>query len=132
MFSKCYSLIRASLVNTSSTVRFTEAFANCSKLNSIGELDISQASESAYSEIMYNSFLSCYSLTTANIKNVKTPLNFSFSPLLSKNSILYLINNEAATSAITIKLATYAYDKWANDADVVAALANHPNISLSK
>jgi hypothetical protein len=54
------------------------------------------------------------------------------SALLSKDSLLYLINNEAATSAITIKLASYAYTRLAEDADVVAALANHPNISLAK
>jgi hypothetical protein len=54
------------------------------------------------------------------------------SALLSKESLLYLINNEAATSAITIKLASYAYDRWATDTDIVAALANHPNISISK
>jgi hypothetical protein len=46
--------------------------------------------------------------------------------------LLYLINNEAATSAITIKLAPYAYTRLAEDADVVAALAAHPNISISQ
>jgi hypothetical protein len=51
---------------------------------------------------------------------------------LSKESLLYLINNEAATSAITIKLASYAYTRLANDADIVAALAAHPNISISQ
>jgi hypothetical protein len=51
---------------------------------------------------------------------------------LSKESLLYLINNEAATSAITIKLASYAYTRLAEDADVVAALAAHPNISISQ
>jgi hypothetical protein len=81
---------------------------------------------------MSNMFYNCYSLTTANLKNVKLAYQLNNSALLSKESLLYLINNEAATSAITIKLASYAYDKWATDPDIVAALANHPNISISK
>lgn len=77
-------------------------------------------------------FYSCYSLTHANLKNVKLAYLLSQPALLSKDSLLYIINNEAATSATTIKLASYAYDKWATDPDIVAALANHPNISISK
>ena len=74
----------------------------------------------------------CKSLTFANIKNAKHAYQLSASALLSKESLLYLINNEAATSAITIKLASYAYTRLATDADVVAALAAHPNISISQ
>lgn len=81
---------------------------------------------------MSNMFYYCYSLTHANLKNVKLAYDLSKATLLSKDSLLYLINNEAATSAITIPLASYAYDRWATDVDVVAALANHPNISLAK
>jgi hypothetical protein len=72
------------------------------------------------------------SLTNIRIKNLKVNFVVQTSDFLSKESILYIINNEAATAAITITLAAYAYDKWATDADVVAALANHPNISISK
>lgn len=81
---------------------------------------------------MEGMFSSCYSLTHANLKNVKLACDLSVLKLLTKDSLLYLINNEAAESAITIKLASYAYDRWATDADIVAALANHPNISLAK
>ena len=80
----------------------------------------------------YNMFYKCPCLTHVYLKNVKKAYQLNNSALLSKESILYLINNEAADSAITIKLASYAYDKWATDPDVVAALANHPNISLAK
>jgi hypothetical protein len=77
-------------------------------------------------------FSNCSSLTHVNLKNAKLAYDLSKANLLSKESLLYIINNEVATSAITIKLASYAYTRLANDADVVAALANHPNISLSK
>lgn len=76
-------------------------------------------------------FYYCYSLTHANLKGVAKACVLDYSALLSKESLLYLIDNETATSAITIKLATYAYERLANDADVVAALTNHPNISLA-
>ena len=76
-------------------------------------------------------FRDCSSLTTANLKNVTMACQLNYSALLSKESLLYLINNEAATSATTITLASYAYTRLAEDADVVAALANHPNISLA-
>ena len=81
---------------------------------------------------MSSMFSNCYSLTHANLKNVKLDFQLNNSALLSKESLLYLINNEAATSAITIKLASYAYTRLAEDADVVAALTAHPNISISQ
>ena len=81
---------------------------------------------------MSSMFSTCRSLIHVNLKNAKLAYQLSSSALLSKESLLYLINNEAATSAITIKLASYAYTRLANDADIVAALAAHPNISLAK
>jgi hypothetical protein len=77
-------------------------------------------------------FGECFSLTHVNLKNAKLSCQLNNSALLSKESLLYLINNEVATSAITIKLASYAYTRLAEDADVVAALAAHPNISLAQ
>jgi hypothetical protein len=66
------------------------------------------------------------------LKNAKLAYQLNYPTLLSKESLLYLINNEVATSAITIKVATYAYSRLANDPDIVAALANHPNISIAQ
>jgi hypothetical protein len=81
---------------------------------------------------MSSMFYYCYSLQTANIEGLKPALQVNNTILLSKESLLYIINNESATSAITIKLSSYCYDKYAEDADVVTALTNHPNISLAK
>lgn len=81
---------------------------------------------------MSQMFSDCSSLVTVPLKNVKLAYQLNNSALLSKESLLYIINNEVAASAITIKLASYAYTRLANDADVVAALANHPNISLAQ
>ena len=101
-------------------------FYNCYSLVSIPQLDTSSVTS------MGNMFYYCYSLTHANLKNAKLAYDLSWANLLSKESLLYLINNEAATSARTIKLASYAYTRLANDPDIVAALAAHPNISISQ
>ena len=126
MFNNCYSLTSIPMLDTSSVKNMSRMFYRCYSLTSIPMLDTSSVTN--MSDMFYN----CSSLTHANLKNVKLAYQLSNSALLSKESLLYLINNEAATSAITIKLASYAYDKWATDPDIVAALANHPNISLAK
>jgi hypothetical protein len=100
-------------------------FNGCYSLVSIPQLDTTNVKDMGY--MFYN----CNSLTHANIKNAALAYDLSKANLLSKESLLYLINNEAATSAITIKLASYAYTRLAEDADIVAALANHPNISIA-
>ena len=79
---------------------------------------------------MSSMFEGCASLTSANLENVATMCLFKYSALLRKESLLYIINNEAATSAIIIGLHPYAYERLAIDVDVLSALANHPRISL--
>ena len=150
MFSSCYSLISISMLDTSKVTNTGFMFQNCYSLSSIPMLDTSKVwyignmFQNCYSLIsipmldtskmtsMNYTFDNCYSLTNVNLKNVKSAYDLSPATLLTKGSLLYLINNEAAESAITIKLASYAYDRWATDPDIVAALANHPNISISK
>lgn len=77
-------------------------------------------------------FGGCFSLIHAYIKGLHESLKLSDSSLLSKDSLLYIINNETATSAITITLHTSAYARLATDPNITAALANHPNITLAK
>ena len=101
-------------------------FSSCYSLVSIPQLDTQKVTSMSYM------FGDCYSLVTANLKNAKLAYQLNNATKLSKESLLYIINNEAATSSITIKLSSYAYTRLANDADVVAALANHPNISISQ
>ena len=113
-------------IDTSAKTSLGYMFNNCYSLTAIPQLDTTNVTS------MSSMFLYCYSLTTAKLKNIKLAYQLNNSALLSKESLLYLINNEAATSAITIQLASYAYERLATDSDVVAALANHPNISISK
>lgn len=73
-----------------------------------------------------------------------TPINLEFfklknmaksqyinSPYFREDCIIYMIRNEAATSAITITLHADAYARAMANADIVAALQAHPNVSLA-
>ena len=80
----------------------------------------------------FSDFLSqAISLVNVELSGLKASLSLSDSPHLSVASILYMINNEAATSAITITLHATAYARATADADITAALANHPNVTLA-
>lgn len=69
-------------------------------------------------------------IKTINIKNLSKNIRFYNSKVLSKESVLYMINNSAATSAITIGLQQAVYDVMKDDADIIAALAEKTNITL--
>lgn len=126
MMKGCYSLVSIPQLNTTNVTSMNQMLTSCYSLVCIPELDTTNVISMSYM------LANCFSLTTANLKNVKISCQLDDSVQLSKESLLYLINNEAAESAITITLASYAYTRLAEDADIVAALANHPNITLSK
>lgn len=65
------------------------------------------------------------------IKNLKTSIDFQDSSNLTIKSILYMINNEAATSPITITLHADAYARAMADVEILAALETHTNVSLA-
>lgn len=69
-------------------------------------------------------------IKTITIKNLSKNIKFYNSNVLSKESVLYMINNSAATSAITIGLQRAVYDVMKDDADIIAALAEKTNITL--
>lgn len=69
-------------------------------------------------------------IKTITIKNLSKNIKFYNSNVLSKESVLYMINNSAATSAITIGLQQAVYDVMKDDADIIAALTEKTNITL--
>lgn len=125
MFNYCYSLTDIPQFDTRSVTNMASMFYYCRALVSISALDMDSVTSASYM------FDSCSSLAVANIKNVKFSSSFHSSAVLSKEALLCIINNEAATSAITITLNGYAYSRLATDAEVVSALANHTNVSLA-
>ena len=80
---------------------------------------------------VYDAFSNCTSLKTIMIKRLKVSISFPNASMLTSKSILYMIQNEAATSAITITLHADAYARAMANADIVAALQAHPNVSLA-
>ena len=69
-------------------------------------------------------------LITARFK-LKYDLGIYSSPNLSVKSVLYMINNEAATSPITITLHADVYNRCMANADILTALQAHTNVSLA-
>lgn len=70
-------------------------------------------------------------LETVRIYRISSSLKMHMCSKLTSKSILYMIQNEAATSAITITLHADAYARAMANADIVAALEAHPNVSLA-
>lgn len=125
MFNQCVSLREVNLADSSQVTNASSLFYMCTALRSINLLDLSSAT--SLGQILGY----CFNLDV-RIKNLKTSLTINTLFGLTKDNLIYLINNEASTSAITITLASYIYDKYSTDPDVVEALSNHPNITLAK
>ena len=77
------------------------------------------------------SFANTANIKTIKIQSFKNNVSFKKASMLTSKSILYMIQNEAATSAITITLHADAYARAMANADIVAALEAHPNVSLA-
>lgn len=71
-------------------------------------------------------------IETINIKGLKASIKFYNSQRLSKESVLYMINNSEATTTITIGLNKAVYDVMKNDIDVILALGEKSNIVLKQ
>lgn len=78
-------------------------------------------------------FYQAIGLEEVRIKGLKVSTNICFvhCPNLSVESILFMIENEAATSAITITLHADAYTRAIADTDIQTTLSTHTNISLA-
>lgn len=125
IFYLCSSIKRIILTSTSNVDNWDSAFYKCST-SDIVDVDMAKATT------ITSMFSLVYRCRTIRIKNIGVSINLNTCYKMDKESILYIINNEATISPITMTLATNVYDKYANDSDVLEALANHPNITLAK
>ena len=112
-------------IDTTGVTNMSGKFQNCYLLVSVPLFDTSSVTS------MSSMFQSCYSLAYINLNNLKISVAVSATSLLEKSSLLYMIENAAPTSAITITLSAYCYDKFSNDPDLVAALSAQPLVSLA-
>lgn len=74
-----------------------------------------------------DAFGDCISLTSLYIMNLKTSINVSWSPI-NNESIEFILNNAANTSAITISVSPYT---WYRLTDEIRELAKSKNITLA-
>lgn len=125
-FYKCSSLTALPDIDTSNITVMTDAFYECSKLEYIPLMDVSKAT--SFGSLFGN----CVLLTNVNIKGLQLSIRIADTNLLSKESLLYLLNNENATTPITVNVSEIVYNKYATDPDIVEALSNHPNVTLAK
>lgn len=77
-----------------------------------------------------NSFFGS-NIMTIKIKYLHQNIWIQRTKILTCKSILYMINNEAATTNITITLHPDTYSRAMANADIVAALEAHPLVSLA-
>lgn len=70
-------------------------------------------------------------IMTIKMRYLHQNVSFSNTAILTCKSILYMINNERAITNITITLHADAYARAMANADIVAALEAHPNVSLA-
>lgn len=125
MFAQCYSLIHLPYLSTVQLSNPTNMFDGCYALRSV-------AMEVATTSSLYNAFLSCYALIDIRLSGICNFVDITNSYSVSKEAIIYMINNEATANAISIKLNSIMYTKWSTDADIIAALNNHPKVTLAK
>lgn len=105
----------------------TNTFAYCRKLREIvpAIVDVVKAN---YFPAWMNTFDMCDSLVSVKIKGLTHSLVFRDSPLLSLDSISFMVSNAANTSAITITLHPDAYARVTEE---IFAAAAEKNITIA-
>lgn len=151
IFYNCSSLCKLPYFNISSNaeLRIDATYYGCRQITSIPQdvLKITGSAEYLFGncENLYKTpilkfvnvintnrtFNSCKNLRYAMIEGLAISVSLSDARSLSKESLIYIINNESATSAITITLHSAAYARLSTDPDIVAALNNHPLVTLA-
>lgn len=101
-------------------------FGNCPKLREIKDyLDVS----------LSTTFVSAFGYQTTSLETIwliglKASIDFSGTSVLKKECLLYMIQKAAPTSAITITVHADVYAWASTDAEVQAALAAQPLVTL--
>ena len=103
-----------------------EMFKKCNDLTSVYGLNATNCKSFMYA------FKGCSKLKDIDIINLAINIDFTDSPLLSKESIVHLISNATPSSPITITLHPTAYAMATADQEIQAELEKQPNISLAE
>lgn len=104
------------------------AFAECYKLREI--INVMEApSNVSDTHTWYGTFSRCYELETVRIKELYGNISFAFSPLISSDSISYLVENRttAHTDVITVTVHADTFAKLTGDTTNPAVAALTPS-----
>ena len=123
-FCKCVTVYFPN-VSLQSAIRFCQSATNIRRI--LGVVNIAQISQP---NGLISAFHECPNLEDVSIKGINANLNLSECPNLRTSSIAYMITN-AGTATLTITLAPAVYAAAVADADVQAALAAKPNVTLA-
>lgn len=130
MLSGAYNIETFSFKDSIYITSIYSAFKSARKLKKvIGQIILGTRFTGSTTE---NDFYECKELESIQLKLITRNLWFQDSPKLTKESILYMIQNSAATSAITITLHPTAYAMAIADSDIQAALEEKTFVSLSQ
>lgn len=113
------------------SARIPYMFCNCIKLRTvIGVLDCGNTNQPNN-----KAFDNCRALENIRLNKLKYSISFSNSPLLSLESLQYLINNAANTSAITVTVHADVYAKIQDESNTdwhaLLALAQEKQITFA-
>lgn len=137
MFAECVSLEVAALgINVNTIIYPSDTsylFKNCKKLKEvIGIIRMDYTSSSSKYEQM---FYQCFALVSVSLRGVKYDISFSNSPLISLESLQYLITNAANTSPITVTVHADVYTKIQDETQTewhaLIASAQEKNITFA-
>lgn len=111
--------------------QYSYAFRGCRSLKTIlGNIVFPSQSTS-----VVDMFRNCLALVNVNINSINTSISFSNSPLLSLESLQYLITNAANTSAITVTVHADVYAKIQDESQTewhaLIAAAQEKNITFA-
>ena len=98
---------------------------NCYCLKNVGQVNFGPSA--TLSEFFYLNA----ALTDISIVGLSSSISFAESPLLNKDSLKIAIDLSYNVNNIVITLHPYAYQRLVEDADIVASLSEHPNVTLA-
>lgn len=133
----CYNMVIISLGEGRVTAipnNILNLFRSCSKLRKV----VSPINM-LYCTTTTDAFGGCSALEYVTISNLKTSISFANSPLLSKESLLYMIDNCASNATFTITIHPDVWEKcdeeWLEDIDSALGRADsdkQTNITLAR
>ena len=125
MFQSCSALESIDLSGVNGFSLMIMMFRFCSNLHTIKGLTMAQ---NIREDGARGAFVGCVKLRNVEIRKAKVNISFSDSPLLSLDSIQYLVANAANTTPITVTLHPDAYARL-TDEIITAATAKQINFA---